>query len=336
MISGNAAEIATQGAGDLAGIGADRRMSSDETVLGAGRAQDAAVAGNQRKQPIFWIALATAALVHLMFIVGIAVSHPRVVGDPKGNAGAIDVDIVDGSELKSSGTEAAAAPPPQPEQQAQPQQQPQEQPPEKEAEQQPEQKQAEAEPPPPEAKPEKEPEQAAAAPLALEPTPSDEPVLPESKEAAKPEKKPEEKKTPAKKTEPKPTEQKKASRPKTSALDLSVPWSAMQGSNSEGGDSSATRPPGITRSGENDRFGREVIRALKKTMPPSYGTRTRVTIRILLDPRGNVQQLELVQSGGKHDLDQDVVFAARQAVYPFPPKNATVADRTFLVTYVYR
>jgi hypothetical protein len=25
-----------------------------------------------------------------------------------------------------------------------------------------------------------------------------------------------------------------------------------------------------------------------------------------------------------------------QASFPFPPKNATAADRTFLVTYVYR
>ena len=105
---------------------------------------------------------------------------------------------------------------------------------------------------------------------------------------------------------------------------------------SASGASSASRPPGITRSGENDRFGRDVIRALKKTMPPSYGTRTRVTIRIILDGNGNVGQLTLVSSGGKAELDQDILFSARQAAYPFPPKNATVVDRTFLVTYVYK
>jgi TonB family protein len=295
-------------------------MGSDGTVLGADRAQPEALAARKQTQTIFWIALASAALVHAMFIIGIAVSHPREVGDPNGNSNAIDVELVDGSELKSSGTEAAAPPPtPQP-QQAQPEQQ----------QPQPEQKEAtEAE------KAEKAAEEAAAPPpLALAPTPTEAPVLPESKESAKPDKKLEQKKAEAKPAPAKP----KPSKPKSNSLDLSVPWNlAMQGTTGdEGGASSATRPPGITRSGENDRFGREVIRALKKTMPPSYGTRTRITIRILLDPRGNIQQLELVQSGGKSELDQDILFAARQAVYPFPPKNATIADRTFLVTYVYR
>jgi hypothetical protein len=35
-------------------------------------------------------------------------------------------------------------------------------------------------------------------------------------------------------------------------------------------------------------------------------------------------------------MDQNVVFAAKQASFPIPPAGATTADRTFLVTYVYR
>ena len=56
----------------------------------------------------------------------------------------------------------------------------------------------------------------------------------------------------------------------------------------------------------------------------------------LIDGNGNIGQLTLVSSGGKSELDQDILFSARQAAYPFPPKNASVADRTFLVTYVYK
>ena len=61
-----------------------------------------------------------------------------------------------------------------------------------------------------------------------------------------------------------------------------------------------------------------------------------MTIRLFLNERGNVANIVLVQSGGNRDLDHDVVFSAYQASFPFPPKNATVADRTFLVTYIYR
>jgi hypothetical protein len=35
-------------------------------------------------------------------------------------------------------------------------------------------------------------------------------------------------------------------------------------------------------------------------------------------------------------MDDGVMFSAQQASFPFPPKGATVADRTFLITYVYK
>ena len=310
-------------------------MSTEQLVLTADRADAQATGARAQRPSLFWIALVSAALVHAVLIFGVGLSHPRTVGDPNGDTRAIDVELVDSSELSTG--EQASPPPSQPATPAQPQQPQQEQQPQPEPQKQAE-PQKQPEPKPQEAKeptpPDKDTPDATALPappLALAPTP--EPALPESKETAKPEHKA------APKSETKAESKaapKKSSPPKS--VDLSVPYNlAIQGTTGdESGGSSASRPPGITRSGENDRFGRDVIRALKKTMPPSYGTRTRITIRIILDGNGNVGQLTLVQSGGKGELDQDIMFSARQAAYPFPPKNASVADRTFLVTYVYR
>jgi protein TonB len=312
-------------------------MSAEQLVLTADRADAQGTGARAQRPSLFWIALASAALVHALLIFGVTLSHPRTVGDPNGDSKAIDVELVDSSDLSMGeqaspppGQQATPAQPQQPQQEQQPQPEPQK---EAEPQKQPE-PQKEPEPKPQDAQeptpPDKDTPDATdlpAPPLALAPTP--EPALPESKETAKPEHKA------APKAESKPAP-KKSSPPKS--VDLSVPYNlAIQGTTGDAsGGSSASRPPGITRSGENDRFGRDVIRALKKTMPPSYGTRTRITIRIILDGNGNVGTLTLVQSGGKAELDQDILFSARQASYPFPPKNASVADRTFLVTYVYR
>jgi periplasmic protein TonB len=71
-------------------------------------------------------------------------------------------------------------------------------------------------------------------------------------------------------------------------------------------------------------------------MPDPHGIKGRVTIRLILNERGNIASVRLVQSGGNSELDQEIVFAAQQTSFPFPPKNASEADRTFLVTYVYK
>jgi TonB family protein len=319
-------------------------MSEAEIVLTAQRGDALSIPARSR-QPIFWIALACAALVHAGFIVGVAISNPRHIGEANGDANAIDVELIDASELKSSGTNTATAAPqvaPQPPVQAEPQKEEELAPPEPPKE--------EAEEPQPEPLP--EPQKTAEAPPAPEP-PDETPVLPDlsetpapAMEAAEktPPKKEEEK--PVKKEEPKKEPKKEAAKPppkpkhdakKKHQLDLSVPLNlAMRDAMEDFGDSGAVRPPGITRSGENDRFGRDVIRALKRTMPQSYGLRSRVTIRIVLDGNGHVAKVQLLQSGGSRDLDQNIVFAARQTPYPFPPKNATLADRTFVVTYVYK
>lgn len=98
---------------------------------------------------------------------------------------------------------------------------------------------------------------------------------------------------------------------------------------------SFSRPAGITRSGENDDFARGVIRALRATMPPGRGNLGRVTIRFLLSENGNLAEVSVVATSANGALTQDVVFSSRQSNFPFPPKGATVADRTFLVTYIY-
>jgi periplasmic protein TonB len=95
------------------------------------------------------------------------------------------------------------------------------------------------------------------------------------------------------------------------------------------------RPADITRSGENDEFGRGVVRALRKTMPSLRDTTGRVTVRLLLSETGNLVAVQLVRSSGDSQLDQSVVFAVKQSSFPLPPNGSTRSDRTFLVTYIY-
>ena len=82
-------------------------------------------------------------------------------------------------------------------------------------------------------------------------------------------------------------------------------------------------------------LARAVIRALRQTMPPPRGIFGRVTVRLLLTPNGDLAEVLLLAPSGT-SLDQSVVFATKQTYFPLPPYNATVADRTFLITYVYR
>src|SRR5262249_48334318 len=66
--------------------------------------------------------------------------------------------------------------------------------------------------------------------------------------------------------------------PSSAGLKLNPPDSPTFGA---GRDASVGRPPNITRSGENDEFGRGVVRALRRTMPGPSGVAGRVTIRLL-------------------------------------------------------
>ena len=84
-----------------------------------------------------------------------------------------------------------------------------------------------------------------------------------------------------------------------------------------------------------DAFARGVIRALQQTMPQLRETLGRVTVRIILNQNGNVESVQVVRPSKIASLDQSVLFATKQTSYPFPPPNATLADRTFVVTYIY-
>lgn len=97
----------------------------------------------------------------------------------------------------------------------------------------------------------------------------------------------------------------------------------------------ATRPPGITRSGQNDDFARKVVAALQATMPPSRGNKDRITIEIHLNDNGNLVSVKVLAPGRDPRLTQEVEFAPRQTSFPFPPPNSNNADKTFFITYVY-
>ena len=85
-----------------------------------------------------------------------------------------------------------------------------------------------------------------------------------------------------------------------------------------------------------DDFARGVIRALQQTMPQLREVLGRVTVRITLNDNGNIVDVQVVRPSNLADVDQAVVFAARQTSYPLPPPNSVPADRSFVVTYIYK
>jgi periplasmic protein TonB len=176
-----------------------------------------------------------------------------------------------------------------------------------------------AQPPPPPAATEPPP-----------PTPS--PPVPEPNKAVAIEKAPD----PVSRPEP-PTKQSTSLPAKTKTalappLDLRLPDASFA---PMGRSAAFSRPPGITRSGENDEFGRGVIAALRRTMPAN-NARSQVTIRLLLSDKGNLIEVRLIRSGGDPILDQNVLFAVKQSNFPIPPVGSTEVDRAFMVTYIYQ
>lgn len=304
-------------------MNADRDALTLEGVTGIA---DEFLALREEWRPGFLLALVCAALVHAGFILWVGRAPPRYVGVAGGSSQTINVEIVDEADFRersspSDATNSGAAP----------------------------KATAAAEPAPepvpapqtsalPEAAEAKQP--ADARPTqewAAVPAPSTEIEQPNPSDNV-PKQGKDEPQRPKDQSQPKRQKSKSATKEKAAApsLDLQVPLGLALQEAASTGSSSATRPPGITRSGENDRFGRDVVRALKKTMPESPGHVGRIKIRIFLDERGNVKTVQLVQSGGNRELDQSVIFSAYQTAFPFPPKGATVADRTFLITYIYR
>lgn len=288
-------------------------------------------------QRMFRIALVLAFLLHIAFLIEVGRSKPRSIGDRSGAPDAIAVDLVTEADLKSREAVAMppmgaptppAAEPPTPEPEAQPQPTPEPQPqPQPEA----------ATPPAPKEPPveEKKQEQASLPDFEstiqeLATTPLPKPVeTPPAPEEAKPEEKKQEAAKPAEKQTP-PAQPAKKKPQQQARIDPNEFQNAPPGRST-----GATRPPGITRSGENDDFGRAVVRALRQTMPAPRGIFGRVTVKLILTENGDLGSVQVLERSGT-SLDQDVVFATKQTYFPLPPYKSTVVDRTFLITYVYR
>jgi len=338
-------------------------QTADLSTAGATRLS---VAG--RRERNFWIALGCAALLHASIFLGVLGSKPQEVGDPNGDDNAISVSLITEKDLdsRSSAIDPATPPPGQPAEA-----QPQPPPPQPQAEAQPQpQQEAKQEPPAPDPQPPEPQEQPKDVPDAKDeptPTPPDQ-VKPEAKakeqktakdegltpeesanvlftlpdmNSANPQSAPEEKKSKSVDTEtepakaaPKKTAKKQQQQKKTASLDLSDP-AARVSSFTGSGEAAFQRPPGITKSGVNDQFARNVIRALQQSMPQLMDVQGRVQVRILLSESGNVVSVDLVRGATNSSLNQNVVFAARQTSYPIPPVGSNLADRTFLVTYIY-
>jgi periplasmic protein TonB len=295
----------------------------------------------------FWAALACAALLHAVLILGAGSANPRHMGEADGQLDAISVDFVEPEVM------AGDAAGPKGDTHAQEQAQGQdtstsalqvprpataawqaETAPEKPAEKAPD-KPAEKAPEKPKAPSiEEKPQQQAMFQLPDPDTQKNDTQQKSEtqkgqkenqKESPKESQKSAATKTPA--TKDKPSQQ----------LDLSLPSSLFKAPSGGAGDysSAMVRPPGITRSGENDDFGRDVVKALRKTMPPHQKIFGRVTVRIVLSPNGDLVELQMVKGSGDTILDQTVMFAVRQSVFPFPPKGSTILDRTFMVSYIY-
>lgn len=306
---------------------------------------DRLIAASPANQRLFKLALVGAFLLHAAIFIEVGRSIPRTVGDKSGASDAIAVDLVTEADLKSMESVALpkAGAPPKPT----PKPEPQPEPDAKEAEPTPKQAEPKEEPVPPAPTPpaEKQPEkvekpaekdaskipdfQSALPDLASTPLPSDEPA----QKQAEPQKAEPKKVEPEKPAEKQPSQQPAKKKAQQQARLEPTPKDFMNAP--PGRSAGASRPPGITRSGENDDFGRIVIRALRQTMPPPRGIFGRVTVRLILSENGDLKSVEVLERSGTQ-LDQDVAFATRQTYFPLPPYNSTVVDRTFLITYVYR
>lgn len=315
-------------------------MEADKVTATETRVPLAAMPVAAAQERVFWIGLACASVLHAALLVEASRSaSSRQMGEKGGRPDGISVELIDAADLKAKNSFAEAGAPKgddaparkaadeskaaKGEQKKQAEQKPAEPTEQKPAEQKP------AEPAetktaalaPPQEKPatpniemelKAPPSPFALAPEALE-------KLPPPAQGAKPSE-------PAPKAAPKPQ---KDARLK---LDFTMPDTPMIPGP---GGAAMSRPAGYTRSGENDEFGRGVIRALRKTLPRPRDMRGRVTVRFLISPNGDLMEVQLLRSAGIPVLDQEVVFSVKQASFPFPPPNAPPVDRTFLVTYIY-
>jgi protein TonB len=310
----------------------------------------------------FWLTLAIAVLAHGTLLAIIARTPPLRIGDSNAAPGAVSVSFVSEAELQdqttgSEGGAAASAQQPLPQGGAAPQ--PEQQPAPAQPEAQP------VKPSPAEAKPEKPQEVAKAEVEKAEVEKAPEvPTLPgdlpaeaapqeRADEAVKKREETEKSET-AEKTQQELTKEnpdllalpeypdaptKKSSKTTQKQAmrspDMTLPGQKQNMMTSlDGRSAGIERPAGITRSGANDEFARGVIKALRQTMP-QMEVLGRLTVRIIINMNGNIESVEIVNRSENSDLNRAVVFSTKQASFPFPPNGATLADRTFTITYIY-
>jgi TonB family protein len=323
-------------------------------------------AGPSKRERNFYIALAIAAVLHASFFIHAAQNgDAKRLGSENGADDAISVSLVTEKDLESRARiDQPISPPPGPPPVTPQQAQPKPRPPQPQQPPQPEEAKQEPQPPTPPTPPQTQAQEKPQPDTPQPDTPQDaDPAKPEeqvakqedtspdssapdlfslqdedpskmkseTKPKPKQEAKPETKKSSSSKSATKPPA--KAQKKKLADLDFST--QAIAPSLGGGGGAAFQRPPGITRSGLNDAFARAVIRALQQTMPQLNGALGRVTVRILLSESGNVVEVRLLNGAKDSSLNQDVVFAAKQTSYPIPPAGSNLADRTFMVTYIY-
>ena len=315
----------------------------------------------------FWATLAAATILHLMLLLGFLYAPSERLGDPNAAPNAVAVSFVTEAELMDASAGADGAPPPS---LAQPAAQP---PPEPQAEQQQEQEAQEAPKLKPsqaekaeetkEAKPVEKADEAALP----EPAPDEEAAVlaqPKAEEEKQQEKQEEKKNEEAKDEQDKAKEDEASELKKESAEarpdllevpdlmpqprrpparkqqqarrqpSMALPQQTISTPSLDGRAASVSRPAGITRSGANDDFARGVISALRQTMP-QMNVLGRVTVKILINMNGNLETVTMLSRSQDTVLNRSVVFSTKQASFPFPPNGATLADRTFTITYIY-
>lgn len=316
---------------------------NDAAALAGGSVASPARRGDRA----FRVSVLLAALAHLMLLVSFYAAPVKRLGDESGAEDGISVSLVDAATPKGDATiadsAAGAAPTPEIPPQATRPPTPEPTPPDPP---QPRQETAAAAPPSPAEQtpptPAPTPPQQPAAEAQPEPPrklaeAKIEPIAPNDS-AAKParqQERPQEKSAPPKDAKPHPAKPRPTQTAKTElAPPPAPPVSFPSPAGSAGG--GVERPPGITRSGENDAFARGVIRALQRTMPQLANTYGRVTVRITLDMNGNLVSTQVIRPSSVAGLDQNVLFATKQSSFPLPPRNAQPVDLIFIVTYVYR
>jgi len=335
-------------------------MEADKVTATETRVPLAAMPVAAAQERVFWIGLACASVLHAALLVEASRSaSSRQMGEKGGRPDGISVELIDAADLKAKNSVAEDGAPKgddAPARKAADESKGDKGEPKKQAEQKPaEQKPAEAKPAepaetktaapaPPQEKPaEAKPAEPAETKTAALAPPQEKPPNPNIEMELKAPSSPfalapealEKLPPPAQGAKPSEPAPKAAPKPQKDArlkLDFTMPDTPMIPGP---GGAAMSRPAGYTRSGENDEFGRGVIRALRKTLPRPRDMRGRVTVRFLISPNGDLMEVQLLRSAGIPVLDQEVVFSVKQASFPFPPPNAPPVDRTFLVTYIY-